>query len=151
MAFCKNCGFDIGDAKFCTQCGTPAYSAQKEETAQKADEATCATAEPETCNDQAKTVKEEPKKMGLNVKMLVWSIINTVLCCQILGIISLVFTILAAETFDRESAEKYLKTAKILNIVGIICIALYVLIMIAYIIFVILVGGLMSLELMSLM
>ena len=132
MAFCTNCGTELKGGKFCVNCGAavdqPEAEVKKEEQAAPA-----------------------PAKMGLDVKMLVWSIINTVLCCQILGIIALVFTILASETTDVEIAKKYLKTAKILNIVGIICMVLYILFIIAYVIIMIIFGGFMSLAVMSAM
>ena len=133
MAFCKNCGAELGDGKFCVNCG--------------------AAVDPEVKQEEQPVTETPavPQKMGLNVKMLVWSIVNTVLCCQILGIIALVFTILAGESVDLDTAKKYLKTAKILNIIGIVCVAVYILFFIVYIIVMIIGGGLLSLGVLSAM
>ena len=128
MAFCRNCGTELGEEqKFCVNCGAAVEPEIKQE------------------DQPAPEAPEAPKKMGLNIKMLVWSIVNTVLCCQILGIIALVFTILAGENADLETAKKYLKTAKVLNIVGIACILVYILLLIVYFVVMIIGGGLLSL------
>ena len=128
MAFCRNCGTDIGDNKFCTACGAPVV---------------CETpkSEPEK--------KPEPK---MNVKMLVWSIINTVISAvSTLGILAIVFTVLAYDTSCDVKAKKYIKTARILNIVGSALTVLTVIAMIMYVILSIFVGGFMSMIIMSMM
>lgn len=135
MAFCTNCGSELKGGKFCTVCGAAV------ETETFTEEKTYTQAQPEAA--------PQPQKAGLNVKMLVWSIINTVLCCQVLGIVALVLTILAGESTDIDGAKKYIKIAKILNIVGAVCMALYVIFMIIYVIVMIVFGGLMSLGVMS--
>ena len=60
-----------------------------------------------------------PEKQKLNVGSLVFSIINLVCCCQIMGIISLVMTIMAQNETE-EGSKKKLKIALILNIVGVV-------------------------------
>ena len=128
MAFCRNCGTDIGDDRFCTNCGAPAACEAPK-------------SEPES--------KPEPK---LNVKMLVWSIINTVISAvSSLGILAIVFTVLAYDTTCDVKAKKYIKTARILNIVGSALTVLTVVAIIMYIILSIFVGGFMSMIIMSMM
>ena len=64
------------------------------------------------------SAKEEKKDGGsLNVGMLVWSIINMLITCQVAGIVAFVFTILAKYE-ENEKAKKYIGVAKISNIVG---------------------------------
>ena len=111
MAFCRNCGKELGEGQtVCTRCGAPC-------------EPLVYTA---TC--------EQPKKRGLNVGMLVWSLINLVLCSQVAaGVIALVFTILAKDE-DEIKSKRYIKIAKISNIVGTVFAAvLLVLLVIFYI------------------
>ena len=93
MAFCRNCGAEMEEnQQYCVRCGAQVGG-----------------------ENGAQTVSN--KKSELNIGMLVWSIINTVLCCNILGIIALVFTILANGKSEEEAAQN-IKVAKILNIVG---------------------------------
>jgi len=130
MAFCTNCGTEIKGGKFCVNCGAPIENDTEEKAYTQA--------------------APQPAKAGLNVKMLVWSII-TILFCQVLGIVALVLTILAAESTDADGAKKYIKIAKILNIVALVCTALYVIFMIIYIIFIVILGGVLGLGVMSMM
>ena len=54
----------------------------------------------------------------MNTGLLVWSIINTAACCQLLGIIALVLTVLAKGSSTAEDEQKKLKTARTLNLIG---------------------------------
>ena len=131
MAFCKNCGNELPDeAKFCTSCGAPA---QENETV----EAT------PVVNETVYTETPAPKERSLNVGMLVFSIINTALCCQLFGIIAIIMTILARTADTDETESSRLKTAKTLNILGVV---LGFVISVAYIIFMFVIGLTAGLE-----
>ena len=131
MAFCKNCGNELPDgAKFCTSCGAPA---QDNETV----EAT------PVVNETVYTETPAPKERSLNVGMLVFSIINTALCCQLFGIIAIIMTILARTADTDEGENSKLKTAKTLNILGVV---LGFVISVAYIIFMFVIGLAAGLE-----
>ena len=114
MAFCRNCGKELGDDQtVCTGCGAPAVEEIKIETS------------------------AQSKKKDLNIGMLVWSLINLVLCSQVAaGVIALIFTLLAKGETDEKSA-RYNKIAKIANIVGTICAAVLVLFLVVFYIFMI--------------
>ena len=131
MAFCKNCGNELPDgAKFCTSCGAPA---QENETV----EAT------PVVNETVYTETPAPKERSLNVGMLVFSIINTALCCSVFGIIAIIMTILARTADTDEGENSKLKTAKTLNILGVI---LGFVISVAYFVFVVVLGLAAGLE-----
>ena len=102
MAYCNNCGNQLDEnAKFCGVCGT-----KTEQFANSA--APVFTAEPAPARASG----------VLNVKALVWSIINLLACCMPLGVASLILTILAKDAPTVEEEAKKLKTAKTLNLVG---------------------------------
>ena len=103
MANCKKCGVEIEEgAELCEVCKAAAEEAPAEKEIVQ--------------NDY---VPEAPKGSGvLNVGMLVWSIINIVLCCAPLGIVSLVMTCIAKNAATPEDEAGKLKTAKICNICG---------------------------------
>ena len=91
--YCKYCGAEIEEGLvFCKQCGKVAVDPVAPEQA----------------------VENKPT---LNVGMLVWSIINMVICCQPAGIIAFVFTLLAKYE-EKVKSDKYIGVAKICNIVG---------------------------------
>ena len=91
MAFCRNCGAEMNDDQlYCLNCGAPAQSVGGQ--------------------------PQEKKGSDISVGTLVFSIINFFLC-QVLGIISLVFTILA--TFEgAEKAKKYLPLSMTIKAAG---------------------------------
>lgn len=131
MAFCKNCGAELpDDAKFCTSCGAPA---QENETVK---------ATP-VVNETVYTETPAPKERSLNVGMLVFSIINTALCCSVFGIIAIIMTIIAKSADTDEDESRRLRTAKTLNILGVI---LGFIISVAYIVFVVILGLAAGLE-----
>jgi hypothetical protein len=125
MAFCKNCGAELAeDQKFCANCGNAVESEAAPATAEEpavveepvAVEAPVAVAEP--------VAAEEPVKAGLNVGMLVWSIIGLVVCCSPFSIPALIMTILAINMPVVE-AEKKIKLARTFNIISIVWGVLY--------------------------
>jgi hypothetical protein len=125
MAFCKNCGAELAeDQKFCANCGNAVESEAAPATAEEpavveepvAVEAPVAVAEP--------VVAEEPVKAGLNVGMLVWSIIGLVVCGSPFSIPALIMTILAINMPVVE-AEKKIKLARTFNIISIVWGVLY--------------------------
>ncbi len=119
MAFCKNCGAELAeDQKFCANCGSAVEDAPASETV----EAPVAVAEPVAADTPV--APEEPKKAGLNVGMLVWSIIGLVVCCSPFSIPALIMTILAMNMPVAE-AEKKIKLAKTFNIISIVWGVLY--------------------------
>ncbi len=99
MAFCKNCGTELANgAAFCSNCG--------------------AAAEAPATAPMAVAV-EAPKNRGLEVKTLVWAIINFAFFIQALGVVAFVFTLLAANRPDPD-AENKLKVARTCNKIGLI-------------------------------
>jgi hypothetical protein len=130
MAFCKNCGAELAeDQKFCANCGNAVESEAAPATAEEpavveepvAVEAPVAVAEPVVVEAP---VAEEPVKAGLNVGMLVWSIIGLVVCCSPFSIPALIMTILAINMPVVE-AEKKIKLARTFNIISIVWGVLY--------------------------
>ena len=115
MAFCPYCGNNLEEnAKFCSSCG--------------------ANLNNNTTPEAIVFEKAQNKPRTLNVGMLVWSIINCLMCCMPLGVVSLIFTILAKDATDDEEEKKKLKVAKSCNIVNNVVIGL---IAIVYVIIVI--------------
>lgn len=116
MAFCKNCGSQIDDgSKFCSVCGASQGSTEQQQ-----------PSEPIYMEPVI------PKASGnLNVGMLVWSIINLLMCCMPLGIASLIMTIMAQNAASAQEEASKLKTAKICNLIGTIATGVLI---IAYII-----------------
>lgn len=107
MAFCKNCGAELADdQKFCANCGATVEEAPAAEVAEPV------------------ILDEAPKKAGLNVGMLVWSIIGIVCCCTPLSVAALIFTILAANNTPEDAASKISK-AKLFNILSVVLGAVY--------------------------
>ena len=68
-----------------------------------------------------------------NTGLLVWSIINLVICCLPLGIAGLIFTLNAKNALNAEEEAQKLKTAKTCNLIGTIggavVVILYVILM----------------------
>jgi endonuclease IV len=158
MRYCNSCGERIvDDAKFCSSCGTKLDDYNQKNTdkpianeTQKQDDNTQETATPTTptvdyqdsnyipYNPYYNNLNQQPqveKASGsLNVGMLVWSIINTLICCMPLGVISLIFTILANSASSATEEKSKVKTALILNIIGS---AAFVIFIILYIVFIV--------------
>lgn len=125
MPRCTRCGIVAPEgAKYCENCGAPI-----EEDKVKIN--------PETFdNSQGSTQPEvDGGSRKINTSMLVWSILNMILCCQLLGVISLILTVLASSAAARESEMNNLRIAKILNIIGTICGALIIVVYIIFIVF----------------
>lgn len=109
--YCTNCGTKLNDEyKFCTNCGKRIDAVDNEVVVVVAD-----TTAPEN---------EAPKRAGLDVAMLVWSIMCFELCASFFSIPSIVLTVLASFNTKEEAAHK-LKIAKALNIVGMVCFATF--------------------------
>ena len=100
MAFCKNCGAEHPDGQ--------KYCLE--------------------CGVELDSGANKDKKRNINIPSLVFSIINLFLC-QLAGIVALVLTVMAPERSPEDEA-KYLKAAKIINIVGVV---LFVAVIVAYI------------------
>jgi hypothetical protein len=88
----------------------------------------------------ASAAQPKPSSTG----MIVFSIIN-ILCCGfgisfILGIIALIFSIMANSEINYDEAKKKLSTARILNIIGVILVAIQIIIVIILFIFAIATG-----------
>lgn len=115
--FCTNCGHKIEEGnRFCTNCGKNIMAEENE--------AAVVTV------DTSVSEIEAPKKAGLDVAMLVWSIMCVELCVSLFSIPSIVLTVLAAFKTEEEAAAN-LRIAKALNIVGMCCFAGYFLFMLA--------------------
>ncbi len=120
MAFCRKCGSELTEGQlFCTKCGEPVEVMNN--------------------NNTSEPAPAPVEKAKLNVGMLVWSIINMLCCGTVVGIVALVFTIMA-DNQPIEKANGYLKVAKILNIVATALAAVIVVIYIIWIIFVLVFG-----------
>jgi uncharacterized membrane protein YvbJ len=137
MRYCNNCGEKIADdAKFCPSCGTK-FAEQSEQPKQETYQPPVqdGTQQPpvqdqtqqpnagynpyDQLNNNYYQQTQADKPSGkINTGLLVWSIINTVLCCQILGIIALIMTITANSTSTAQEENKKLGTAKTLNLIG---------------------------------
>ncbi len=101
MAFCRKCGSELTEGQlFCIKCGEPVDTMNNT-----------------TAEAQAAPEAAPAEKAKLNVGMLIWSIINMICCASILGIVALIFTILA-DNQPLEKANGYMRIAKILNIVA---------------------------------
>lgn len=109
--FCTGCGYKTEDGQsFCTNCGRPLDSGE-----------ISSVVPAET------VVTENPKRAGLDVAMLVWSIMCIELCASLFSIPSLIITICAASKTPEE-AKGSLRIAKGLNIVGMCCFAAFFLV-----------------------
>ena len=147
MAFCKNCGAEINEgASFCGNCGMkveaeqPVYEVPAEpvfeEPAQPiAEEPVQGEYHQDTYNEYQEqgsyvppVIPEEyigeqvvPAERPNTVLWIVLSAVEIFTCCQITGIISLIFSIIghiSAEKGDFENAERKIKVAKTLFIIG---------------------------------
>ncbi len=129
MAFCRNCGAELADTQlYCGNCGAPVEVIPEVE-----------KTEP--------TVVEQPQNRGIEVKTLVLAIVNFVFFVQALGVVSFIFTLLAANRPDPD-AENKLKVARTCNKIGLIAgiaiwamvILLYVFLILFYVFIFVLVG-----------
>lgn len=133
MPKCPKClGEYEADAKFCPNCGEPLTrqttppdaSAQEplHQTTPSMQGSTSAYPPPPGFGAGSKPYAPQPNGTAasgrISVGMLVWSILNTVLCSRLLGIIALVFTILAEGAVSADDEQKKLRTARILNVIA---------------------------------
>ena len=109
--YCTNCGTKLAEGhKFCTNCGKNIMAEENEAAV--------------VAVDASASEIEAPKRAGLDVAMLVWSIMCVELCASLFSIPSIVLTVLASFNTKEEAAPK-LKIAKALNIVGMVCFATF--------------------------
>ncbi len=131
---CRNCGNDIGEEeKFCKNCGAPAEEPKAQEPVQQTP-AQGSSSYTETYNADKNSGK---KRFELNVKSLIWSILNLMCCCQPLGIAGLIFTILASNATNETDNKNKSKYANICNLIGMIGGVIALLAIILYYVFVI--------------
>jgi len=129
MPFCPNCGTNLeNNEKFCPNCGK-----NMQENTQSASQSTNQTyTQPNADNVSAYSApyNAQATPRSLNTAQLVWSIVNILMCCLPLGIVALIFTIIAKDAPDDETEARKLKTAKACNIIstvgGAIIIVLYI-------------------------
>lgn len=109
--YCSKCGAELIEGKpFCANCGS----------AVEKDEATVeAVALAVPSEEKEPVIVEKPKKAGLDVGMLVWSIIGVVILSSPFSIPAIVMTVLAAVS-SPEPAKKKLSIAKKLNVASVI-------------------------------
>lgn len=92
--YCKHCGTELLDGQnFCANCGAQVECPKPE--------------------------NKKPANAGLNVGMLVWSILGIALCNSPFSIPALVMTILASVSTPEEASKK-ISIARTFNIVSII-------------------------------
>lgn len=122
MSKCKFCGSELQEGtKFCSTCGA------------KADETLVVDGVvrnvPPNNNSQSSAWTSKPSKHPLRAGMLAWSIVNIVAglgscCCFtpfisiVLGIISLIYTLLATDCVTEQVAKNRIRIARILNIIA---------------------------------
>ena len=121
--FCKNCGAELTEGlDMCVNCGTAVN---------------------DTASDVIPSSEKPQKKDPLNVGMFVWSLINTILCCQPAGIIALIFTLLARYE-EKVKADKYIGIAKVCNIIGTVIGVLAIIAIIFYVIVMVFLFGVLA-------
>ena len=136
MAFCKNCGAQIEEgAKFCPSCGTA-----------QAEQAPAEVVTPEVEIPAQEFVAPamptiEKASGNLNVAQLIWAIINLIACCTPLGIVSLIFTVIAKDAATAEEEAKKLKTAKTCNLIGTIVGAVGIILYIVFVVVMAMIGA----------
>lgn len=123
MALCKNCGKQYeNSSNFCPYCG-----AVREEETQTVQNDMGQTTEnvPEYDlyqYDQSalsfNEVPEEKPSGELNVGMLVWSILNTVICCGGPAIAGIILTVIAKNSGTANAEKGLLKAARIINTIA---------------------------------
>ena len=119
--YCRNCGSQLDDAqKFCANCGTRVFE------------------------ERVNTTREDkPKKAGLDVGMLVWSILGMYFCGAF-SIPALIMTILASVGTVEESKIR-LNIARKFNTVsmifGAVMTALVFLYIVLYFVFIVMIIG----------
>ena len=135
MAFCTKCGAQIKEgANVCEFCNTPVEGQQNNQQNTQQQE-----------YQQQQGYQQAPFNSPAQVNntgMIVWSIINLILCCLPLGIVGLIFSINAKNQPTYEQAQEHLKKAKTWNLVGTIVGA--VVEIIAVIIYVVALGAALS-------
>ena len=123
IMFCKNCGAELTEGlDLCMNCGAAVN---------------------DVASDAIPVPKKVEKKDALNVGMFVWSLINTILCCQPAGIIALIFTLLARYE-EKVKADKYIGIAKICNIIGTVIGVLAVIAIIFYVVVMVFLFGILA-------
>ena len=130
MAYCKNCGNQIDDgSKFCSFCGANQESNEQHQYSAPEQETVEQNPAEQQYTGAFYTEPLVPKASGaLKVGMLVWSIINLVMCCMPLGIVSLIMTVMAQNATSAQDEIDKLKTAKICNLIGTIAVGIFVVI-----------------------
>lgn len=118
MAFCKQCGSQLNDDdRFCPNCGATVESESNEGVGNNNGNVNPVQ---NNANGADPLNYSTPEGTGrkMNTGMLVWSIINIVLCCAPLGVWALVMTIMAKNATSDEEMQKKLKIAKVVNIIS---------------------------------
>lgn len=114
MALCEKCSVEVADGiDSCPNCGEQMVAEQpsSQQDAQVQNE----YAQPYY---QQPVYTEAPASGKMSVGLLIWSIMNTIFNCNILGIIALVFTIMAPNSQTLFEEKKKLKAILILNIIA---------------------------------
>ncbi len=129
--YCKNCGAEIGEgALFCGNCGMkveaeqPVYEAPAQEFSQEVhneyqEQGSYVPPVMPECYSEPVVPAEKPN----TVLWIVLAAVEIFTCCQLTGIVSLIFAIIghvAADKGDFAEAEKKIKTAKTWFWVGLV-------------------------------
>lgn len=133
MAFCRYCGSRLNDYdKFCPNCGAAVANERNGSFGNNYGNVNSGQNTPYGADPLNYSTPDAPSGR-ISAGMLVWSIINIVLCCAPFGVWALVMTILAKNAPSAEEEHRKLRIARTVNIVSTI---LGVVMYIVYIIYI---------------
>ncbi len=115
MAFCQNCGRQVGQDLVCRVCGGDSYNHADSVHVPRNDsgESYNSSSLERPIYTNADSYNSSPDI----TPMLIWAIVNTFCFCVPLGVIAIIFVIKAKGAPPQE-AHSSLNTARILNIIG---------------------------------
>lgn len=129
MPNCPKCNGDYDEgAKFCPHCGATLNADTQSAQPNSYQQPNYQQPPQYNAGYQPPYGNSYPASGILSTGQLVWSILNIVFCCRILGIVALVMTILAKGAPSAPEEQSKLKTAKTLNLIGTIAGGIFVII-----------------------
>ena len=127
MAFCRDCGRQLGNSLLCNICGGKAHDSS----IQNYDETQRHPCEMQQGNFETQDSYDSELADSRFTMMLIWSAVVNICCCNFLGLASLItlFYAMKNRELNPDSAKKKLNIAKWINIITMI---LWVLVMAGY-------------------